>query len=78
MDTLYHESTFLKEHAERSKAVKHSTASDAATIALKANVGKLILGHYSARIEDHSLFLQEAKPIFDNTILAEENDEIPL
>ena len=64
--------------AARSKEVKHSTAADAATIARKANVGKLILGHYSARVEDHNLFLQEAKPIFDNTILAEENDVIPL
>lgn len=76
--TLYHESTFLQSMAARSKEVKHSTAADAATIAQKANVGKLILGHYSARVEDHNLFLQEAKPIFDNTILAEENDVIPI
>ena len=73
VDTLYHESTFLKDHEKRSKEVKHSTAAEAATIAQKANVGKLILGHYSARVEDHSLFLNEAKPIFDNTLLAEEN-----
>jgi ribonuclease Z len=73
VDTLYHESTFLESMAERSKEVKHSTAADAATIAQKANAGKLILGHYSARVEDHSLFLREAKPIFDNTVLAEEN-----
>ena len=63
----------LKSMAARSKEVMHSTAADAATIAQKANVGKLIIGHYSARVEDHSLFLQEAKPIFDNTFLAEEN-----
>jgi len=73
VDVLYHESTFLKEMEERSKEVKHSTASEAATIASKAKVGKLIIGHYSARVEDHSLFLNEAKPIFDNTLLAEEN-----
>jgi ribonuclease Z len=78
VDTLYHESTFLQSMAARSKEVKHSTAADAATIAKKANVGKLILGHYSARVEDHSLFLNEAKPIFENTILAEENDVIAL
>lgn len=78
VETLYHESTFLKEMEARSKEVKHSTASDAATIALKAKVGKLILGHYSARVEDHSLFLNEAKPIFGNTILAEENDVIEI
>lgn len=73
VDTLYHESTFLQEHGTRSKIVKHSTAADAAKIASLAHVGKLILGHYSARVEDHSLFLKEAKPIFDNTVLAEEN-----
>ena len=73
VDVLYHESTFLKEHGARSKEVMHSTAAEAATIAQKANVGKLILGHYSAREEDHSLFLQEAQPIFENCVLAEEN-----
>ena len=73
VDTLYHEATFLQSMAERSKEVKHSTAAEAAAIAQKANVGKLIIGHYSARVEDHNLFLQEAKPVFDNTFLAEEN-----
>jgi len=73
VDTLYHEATFLESMAERSREVKHSTAADAATIAQKAQVGKLIIGHYSARVEDHSLFLNEAKPVFENTYLAEEN-----
>lgn len=78
VDVLYHESTFLQSMAARSKEVKHSTAADAATIARKAGVGKLILGHYSARVEDHTLFPEEAKPIFENTALAEENDVIEL
>lgn len=78
VETLYHESTYLNEMADRCKKVMHSTAADAATIAKKANVGKLILGHYSSRFEDHSLFLAEAKPIFENTLLAEENDVIAL
>jgi len=73
VDILYHESTFLQSMEKRSKEVKHSTAAEAATIAQKAKVGKLILGHYSARVEDHSLFLEEAKPVFENTFLAEEN-----
>jgi len=73
VDTLYHESTFLQNKVARSKEVMHSTAADAAKIATLAKAGKLILGHYSAREDDHSLFLQEAKPIFDNTFLAEEN-----
>ena len=73
VDTLYHESTYLKDNVARSKEVMHSTAADAATIASKAHVGQLILGHYSARVEDHNLFLQEASPIFERTYLAEEN-----
>jgi ribonuclease Z len=56
----------------------HSTAAEAAAIAQKANARQLILGHYSARVEDHSLFLEEAKPIFENTVLAEENDVIEI
>ncbi len=78
VDTLYHESTYLTTLAVRSREVKHSTAADAAKIAQLAHVGKLVLGHYSARIEDHSLFLEEAKPIFEHTILAEENEVIEL
>jgi ribonuclease Z len=78
VDTLYHESTFLQSMAMRSKEVKHSTAADAAKIAQMAGVGKLVLGHYSARVENHALFLEEARPVFENTILAEENDIIDI
>ena len=78
VDTLYHESTFLESMAERSKEVKHSTAREAATIARKANVGQLIIGHYSARVEDHSLFLEEAKQEFPNVIAAEEKMTIEI
>ena len=73
VDTLYHESTFLQSMEARSKEVKHSTAADAAKIASLAKAGKLILGHYSARVDDHGLFLDEAKKVFDNTFLAEEH-----
>ena len=73
VDTLYHEATFLESMAERSREVKHSTAADAAKIASLAKAGKLIIGHYSARVEDHNLFLQETSPIFERTFLAEEN-----
>ena len=73
VDTLYHEATFLQAHGARSKEVKHSTAAEAAKIASLAKAGKLILGHFSARVENHELFLEEAKPVFENTFLAEEN-----
>ena len=72
VETLYHEATFLQEQADRCKVVMHSTAAEAATIARKAQVKQLIIGHFSARVLDQSLFLEEAKPIFENTLLAEE------
>lgn len=72
VDLLYHESTFLDEDKARAKETRHSTASQAAEIALKANVKKLMLGHYSSRYSDDALFLEEAVKIFPNTILANE------
>jgi ribonuclease Z len=71
-DLVYHEATFLQEHKERAKTTMHSTAKDAARIALKANVKKLILGHFSIRYKDLELFKSEAQQIFIETYLAEE------
>ena len=69
-DWLYHEATFLQQHADLAQKTKHSTAKEAATIARDANVGRLILGHYSARYKNLDLFAQEAIPIYPNVILA--------
>lgn len=74
VDLLYHEATFSEEHKSRAKETGHSTAKQAATIAQKANVGKLLLGHYSGRHKDNSILLDEAKTIFENTELCEEGD----
>ena len=70
VNVLYHEATFLHEHRERAAETMHSTTREAATIALKANVGKLIVGHFSARYEDLSPLLSECKDIFPETELA--------
>ncbi len=67
---LYHEATFVNMHKERAAETMHSTTSDAATIALKANAGKLIIGHYSARYEDLAPLLAECREIFPATELA--------
>ena len=69
-DWLYHESTFLQQHESLAKQTQHSTAEQAATIARDANVGRLILGHYSSRYKNLDLFAQEAKAIFPNVLLA--------
>lgn len=67
---LYHEATFLEQHASLAEKTQHSTAQQAATIARDAQVGKLILGHYSSRYKDLTLFEKEAKEIFPNVVLS--------
>lgn len=71
VDALYHESTFLEKHAQLAKKTKHATAKEAATIAKMAEVGTLILGHYSSRYDDLTNFKDEAESIFDKVELAE-------
>jgi len=69
---LYHESTFLESHQHLAEATKHSTAKEAAVIAKKAEVGTLILGHYSGRYKDLEDFRREAQEVFDKVELAED------
>ena len=70
-DLLYHESTFLKEREDLAKKTKHSTAEQASIIAKEANVGKLVLGHFSNRYSDLNLFKKEAEINFNHVVLAE-------
>ncbi|MEP1488098.1 MAG: ribonuclease Z [Algibacter sp.] len=72
VDVLYHESTFLEQHAHLASRTKHSTAKEAATIAKKANVGTLLLGHYSTRYGSIKPFKDEAKDVFNNVELCED------
>ncbi|MFA5573813.1 MAG: ribonuclease Z [Brumimicrobium sp.] len=65
VDLLYHEATFIDKESERSTQTYHSTAKQAATIALKANAKRLVLGHFSSRYKDTNQHLTEAKEIFD-------------
>jgi ribonuclease Z len=72
VDCLYHESTFLARDLPRARNTFHSTAGQAAEIALRAGVGRLILGHYSARYDDPAAFAEEAAAVFPHVILSEE------
>jgi len=71
-DILYHETTFLESEADKAEKTMHSTAKQAATIARKANVKQLILGHYSTRYDNIVLFKEEAETIFSNVLLADD------
>ena len=70
VDLIYHESTFLESKMDKAIKTKHSTAKQAATIALKANAKQLIIGHFSARYDNPDQFLEEAKVVFNQTITA--------
>ncbi len=69
VDVLYHESTFLHELKEMADSTGHTTALEAARVARAAEVGALILGHFSNRYGDLSVFTDEARQIFENTHL---------
>ncbi|MPN41327.1 Ribonuclease BN [bioreactor metagenome] len=76
VDLLYHEATFAESEKIRAKKTMHSTAAQAATIALEAGVGKLLIGHFSARYADQHQLLAEAKSVFQQTILAQDMEII--
>ncbi|MEM6965028.1 MAG: ribonuclease Z [Bacteroidota bacterium] len=69
VDLLYHESTFMHSEVAFAQRTGHSTAQQAATIAQKAEVGKLLLGHYSSRYVELDQLLEEARNVFPNTEL---------
>jgi len=69
---LYHEATFLQQHTVLASKTMHSTPEQAATIAKKANVGTLLLGHYSGRYTDYNEFKNQAQEIFTATQLAQD------
>ncbi len=72
VDVLYHESTFLESEQSLAERTLHSTAKEAARIALKANAKQLILGHYSTRYDSINLFKDEAQTVFSEVLLAED------
>lgn len=71
-DLVYHESTYLDNQREKAESRFHSTTKQAAQLAVKANAGKLLIGHFSSRYEKLDEFRNEAREVFENTELAEE------
>ena len=72
VDLLYHETTFLDELIDRANKTYHSTAKQVAELAKRANVGKLVIGHFSSRYYDTEPFIIEAGSIFEKTYLGVE------
>ena len=78
VDLLYHEATYADDAAVKAHDRFHSTASQAATIAREAGVGRLLLGHYSRAYKDETQHLEQARAIFPETILGEEGLRIEI
>ncbi len=74
VDLLYHEATFEHKDHELAKSTLHSTSKEAASIAKKAKVKKLIVGHYSSRYKEYDTLVNEAQEVFANTFGANDGD----
>jgi len=78
-DLLIHEATFGEEEKDRAKETGHSTAREAAQVALAANAKRLVLSHVSARysIREEEL-VKEAREVFRETVVAKDGMEIDI
>lgn len=72
VDLLFHETTYLRHDLDKARERGHSTAAQAAQVALDAGAKRLLTGHYSSRYKDDSLFADEARGIFQDVILGKE------
>ena len=76
VNLMYHEATYASDNEAMAAKYFHSTARQAATVALEAQVGQLLLGHYSSRYDNENVLLNEAREVFANTKLSCEMDVI--
>lgn len=70
VDLLYHEATYMHDKLAGAQARSHSTARQAGEIALMAGVGKLVVGHFSARYKEIDPLIREVRSVFQDTIEA--------
>ena len=71
---IYHETTFLTEHEDKAAARYHSTTLQAARVALDAGASRLLIGHYSSRNTEASLYEAECRTVFPETYAASDGD----
>lgn len=71
---LYHEATYTADMANKAELHHHSTTVQAAECALRAGAGRLLVGHYSSRINDFEAYLAECRKVFPDTVAAQDGD----
>jgi ribonuclease Z len=74
IDLLFHEATFSEVDQKLAHDTFHTTSTQAASLAVKSNVGKLLLGHFSSRYKKISVLEEEAKAIFKNSAAVNDGD----
>src|SRR5438132_14105854 len=78
-DLLIHEATFGEEERERARDTGHSTAKEAAQVALAAKAKRLVLSHVSARYSiSADELVKEAKEVFPNVVVAKDGLEVDI
>ncbi len=77
-DVLIHEATFLESERQMAVEKKHSTAAEAAQVAKSLGAKRLVLFHFSPRIDDLSFVVSEARMYFDNVVAAEDGYTIEI
>ena len=78
VDMLYHEATYAADMRRIAKERGHATTADAAKVAKMAEVGRLLIGHFSSRYKDLTPLLEQTREHFPQTILAHEGDTITI
>ena len=73
---MYCETTFLEKDKDKAELTLHSTSIDAAILAKKGRVKKLLIGHFSSRYDDNNDFVTEVASLFENVIISEEGKKI--
>ena len=74
VDMLFHETTFSAEDEKLAESTTHTTSIQAAEIARKAGVKKLLIGHFSTRYKDVKLLEEEARKIFPDTFAVNDGE----
>ena len=76
VDLLYSQKKKKKKDKDKAILTLHSTTIDAATLAKKGKVKKLLIGHFSSRYDDYNDFIMEVATIFKNVVISEEGKKI--